>query len=231
MDKNHIKVVAFDLGYTLVYNTREQQYMNYLQAKKSEASVEEVTRAYHLTDKTFMRHYQGMLGHPPHYFLPWYLGLVNHQLGKRFDLIEQTNYFLEQTDRSSYWQCFPWSRQVLESLKDKGYKIALLSNWDSSCRELLKELELHDYFDHILISSEVGIEKPEQRIFQLLLEQSGCQPEEIIYVGDNYYDDVIGSRKAGIETILINRFDNIGIEEINDCRIIGSTQELLALLS
>lgn len=230
MSKKKIKLVAFDLGYTLVYNAREENYANYLAEKNIDISAKEIEQAFHYADKTFMRHYIGALGRPPQIVLPWYLGVINYRLKQQFDLIEQTQFFIDQTDMSSYWKCFPWTKDVLQGLKEKGYKLALLSNWDLSCRSLLKRLAIFDEFDYVLVSSEVDIEKPDQRIFEMLLEETGYEPDEILYVGDNYYDDVVGSRKVGIETILINRFGKIGIEEINDCQVVESTKELLTLL-
>lgn len=51
-----------------------------------------------------------------------------------------------------------------------------------------------------------------------------------MYVGDNYYDDVIGSSKVGMESCLINRFGNVGIEEIDSVRTISSVADLPRLL-
>lgn len=232
MTKNNhnIKLIAFDLGLTLVYNAREEYYIKYLKKHNIEISRQEIDLAFHYADKTFMRHYIGVLGRPPQYFLPWYLGIVNYRLGQLFDLNEQSKFIMDHTDMTTYWKLFDWSKDVLKSLIEKGYEVALLSNWDLSCRELIKNLGIFDLFDYVIISSEIGIEKPDERIFKRLMEKSGYKANEILYVGDNYYDDVEGSRKVGIETVLINRFGNAGIEEINDCQVIQSTKDLLPLL-
>jgi putative hydrolase of the HAD superfamily len=226
-----INLIAFDLGYTLVFNHREDYYMRYLEKVGVNRSKDEVEAAFHKADKTFMRYYIGVLGKPAETYLPWYLGNITYHLNLKLNLIELTEYFMAQNDNSApYWDAFHWTKHVLESLKQKGYQVALLSNWDLNCRKILKQLNLYDYFDYILVSSEVDVEKPDPRIFQLLIEESGYKPEEILYVGDNYYDDVVGSRKVGINSVLINRFDSFGIEEINDCQVITSTKELLTLL-
>lgn len=227
---NNIKLIAFDLGYTLVFNAREEYYLRYLEKHQIDIPRDKINLAFHHTDKLFMRYYIGALGKAPEHFLPWYLGIVNYKLDISFDLNDQSRFFLDQTDMRSYWQLFSWSKKVLKTLLERGYELALLSNWDESCRELIKDLEIYDYFNYVIISSEVGIEKPDKRIFEWLLSQTGYHPEEILYVGDNYYDDVVGSRKVGIETILINRFGQIGIEEIDDCEVIASTEELLHIL-
>src|SRR5690606_17952158 len=118
--------------------------------------LDEIHQAFHHADKIFMRYYLGVLGRPAQYFLPWYLGIINHKLKQDFDLIEQTAFFINQTDMTSYWKCFPWTKDVLVELKENGYMVALLSNWDPSCRSLLEGLGIYDEFDYILVSSEVG---------------------------------------------------------------------------
>ena len=73
----------------------------------------------------------------------------------------------------------------------------LISNWDPSCRSVLEQNGLTPYLDPILVSSEVGVEKPDRRIFEKALELSGEDPRECLYVGDNYYDDGVGALKWG----------------------------------
>lgn len=229
VEQQKTKLIAFDLGYTLVYNSRETYYIKYLEKQNIKIDKEKVEHAFHQSDKIFMRYYIGALGQSPESFLPWYLGLINYTLGLELNLNEQSNYFMEQTSTITFWQLYPWTIEVLEKLKEAGYEIALLSNWDEGCRELLQDLSIKDLFSFLLISAEVQVEKPDKQIFEILMETSGYNAEEIIYVGDNYYDDVNGSRKVGIETILINRFGKFGIEEINDCKVISSTKDLLPL--
>lgn len=84
--------------------------------------------------------------------------------------------------------------------------------------------------DHIIVSSEVQVEKPDVRIFLKAAELAGVDPKQCLYVGDNYYDDVVGSAKAGMKPILINRFGTLGIEEITFERTLLSVEELPELL-
>ena len=89
-------------------------------------------------------------------------------------------------------------------------KLALVSNFDHPphVRSVLSELSLTPYFDSVVISAEVGIKKPDPRIFDSALEQTGLKPEEVIYVGDTE-DDTKAARAAGIVPIHIQR-DNEG---------------------
>jgi len=231
MKIGNLKIIAFDLGYTLAYNRREDQYLTFLESESIIVAREKVERAYHRADKTFMRSYHGVLGNPPEFYMPWYIGLVNYYLNLKFDLIKQVKFILEKGENNSpFWLAFPWTTRVLETLRAQGYRLALLSNWDLSCRDVLQQIGVYGYFDHILVSSELKVSKPDARIFEHLLEVSNYNPDEILYVGDNYYDDVIGAAKAGIKTVLINRFGKLGIEEIQVPYIVENTLELFDLL-
>ncbi|PLR75759.1 haloacid dehalogenase [Bacillus sp. V3-13] len=229
MDLEKIKVIGFDLGYTLLFNNREEDYQAYLFSKGLDVSVAKIEEAFHLADKIFFRMFPGVLGKKSETFFPWYIGVVNYQLNVRFDLFEQTDFILNQQGESS-WRPFPWTEEVLKGLKELGYRLVLLSNWDLSARHLIEQLGLAPYFDDLLISSELGIEKPDVRIFQELLSRTNSTPEEMLYVGDNYYDDVIGAEKAGIKTVLLNRFGKLGIEEIQGCPIFENTNELFSYI-
>ena len=89
-------------------------------------------------------------------------------------------------------------------------KLALVSNFDHPphVHSVLSTLGLTPYFDSIVISAEVGIKKPDPRIFDSAFEQTGLKPEEVIYVGDTE-DDTKAARAAGIVPIHIQR-DNEG---------------------
>lgn len=228
-----INFIWFDLGYTLVYQDREQVYVRYLAEQGVNIPQEQVEEAYHLADKHFMRDYPGVLSKERDTFFPWYLGVLNHSLGLHFDLTKQCRRILEiQRELECVgWRSFPFTRPVLENLKERSYGVGLISNWDHTARDVLERNGLLPLLDEIVISSEVGIEKPDRAIFQLALERAGITPEESLYVGDNYYDDVIGSERAGMQSYLINRFGTLGIEELDSVQLISSIQELPQRLS
>jgi putative hydrolase of the HAD superfamily len=223
--------VWFDLGYTLVYQEREETYRQFWLEQGIELSLEDIEQAYHLTDKLFMREYPGALGKQINTFMPWYLGVLNYKLGIRFDLHDQCCRLREiQTSQQSGWKPFPFSQSVLAQLKNASIGVGLISNWDASAKIVLEETGLLPYLDHIVVSSEVQLEKPDVRIFLRAAELAGVDPKHCLYVGDNYYDDVVGSSKAGMKPFLINRFGTLGIEEITFERTLLSVEELPKLL-
>lgn len=224
------KGIGFDLGYTLVYITREKPYQLALREMGIERSLEQIERAHHFADKFFMREFQGILGKQPETYYPWYVGIVNHYLGVSVDLFAFCEKLGDQREKNKHWELFPWTKKVLQQLLDNNYRLFLLSNWDHSARRVLQYLDLINYFDEIIISSEIGYAKPDKKIFRLALDRLKLSASEVIYVGDNYYDDCIGSGKLGIDTLLINRFDKFGIEEITHPTVITDIRDVISFL-
>jgi FMN phosphatase YigB (HAD superfamily) len=58
------------------------------------------------------------------------------------------------------------------------------------------------------------------------MNNAGVKPEECLFVGDNYYDDILGSRKVKMQSILINPYDNKGIEELTNIDTISNISKL-----
>ena len=103
----------------------------------------------------------------------------------------------------------PEAMPVLMDLKQRGKTVGLVSNFDhpSHVHRILSENGWADVFDTIIISSEVGVKKPDPAIFALALQQTGIAPADAVYVGDTQ-DDVAGAIAAGIQPIIITRTDN-----------------------
>lgn len=96
---------------------------------------------------------------------------------------------------------------AMEYLKEKGYKFALISNFDyaPTAYKLLEKYDLKKYFEQIFVSIEVGWRKPSKKIFQSALDGCNINNEEVIHVGDNFGADIVGAYDIGIDTIWINR--------------------------
>jgi putative hydrolase of the HAD superfamily len=219
--------IWFDLGYTLLYLKREEPFLQTLREFNLDADPREVERAFHLTDKYFMREFPGLLGGDRRYYMPWYFGVIQYRLGLRFDLCLFFQRWQQRIGTQiDSWHPYPFTVDVLEELRRKGYRMGIISNWDDSARAILKKHGLDRFFEHIIISSEVGWEKPAAEIFQKAIRAASVDPDECTYVGDNYYDDAVGSRKAGIEPLIVNRYGNLGIEELDGCSVICDIRDL-----
>lgn len=118
------------------------------------------------------------------------------------------------------WQEFvPLDRQAHDVLERLGSnrKLALISNFDHPphVHELLAEHQLDRYFEQITVSADIGIKKPDPRIFAPALLATGLEPSEVVYVGDSP-EDIEGARAAGITPILIRRDDQRDSNEALD---------------
>jgi len=215
------KYIWFDLGYTLLKLKREENFQNILADLGFNITVDQIEKAFHLTDKLFMRRYPGLLGKWRGYYMPMYLGNMIHTLGIRTDicpLYEEWRKKLENPFK--VWIPFDHVMEELTRLSKEGYRLGVISNWDKTAVPLLDLHGLTPLFENIIISSEVGFEKPDTEIFKIALDRASVSVEDCLYVGDNYYDDGIGSRKAGMDFVIINSFGTLGVEEIKDCAII-----------
>lgn len=121
----------------------------------------------------------------------------------------------------------PELHEVLPSLRTAGFKLGVLSNRTQPFAEQMVELKLADYFEFIKAAGELGAWKPNPQIFVPLLEHFSLAPEEAVYIGDNYYADVVGARAAGLEPIL---YDPRELFPDADCIRITSFTELSEIL-
>lgn len=126
---------------------------------------------------------------------------------------------------------YPCVTETLKALKDSGYILGLVSNRSNPCQEECERLGLLGYFDFAYVAAEVDAWKPDPRIFNRALEITGSLPLRTIYVGDNYYADVLGAQKASLQAVLVDPNGTFsGSDFIQDCTIIHSIQELNSIL-
>jgi len=98
----------------------------------------------------------------------------------------------------------PGAMAALTLVRARSLRAAVISNSNGSVRAILDRLGLLSSLDFVLDSSELGVEKPDPRIFRLALERARLAPEEAVYVGDIYSVDVLGSRAAAMRAVLLD---------------------------
>ena len=97
---------------------------------------------------------------------------------------------------------------TLARLREQGLRLGLVTNRSQSLEpDFLDRIGLAPYFDTVVVAADVGIWKPDPRIFHLTLERLGASPEAAVHVGDNYFADVQGARKAGLTALLFDPHD------------------------
>jgi epoxide hydrolase-like predicted phosphatase len=100
--------------------------------------------------------------------------------------------------------------EIMKSLKDKGYKIGLLSNNGITLRQRLEEQGILQLFDTAIISAEVGYQKPQPEIFELLFNGLGVDSGEVIFV-DDAKKSLEGAENIGYTPVLF--INNQKLEE------------------
>jgi FMN phosphatase YigB (HAD superfamily) len=112
---------------------------------------------------------------------------------------------------------------IILNLREDGYILGVVSNRDNPYEDEIDEMGMGDYFHFSLAAGEVNSWKPEPGIFQAALELSESTAQETIYIGDNYFADVVGARRAGLRPVL---YDPKGIFHDPGCPVIVSFDEL-----
>jgi len=121
----------------------------------------------------------------------------------------------------------PGARDAIRGVKAAGLVAGVVSNSNGSVRTLLDGAGLAADLDFVIDSALVGVEKPDPRIFHLGLERAGVAAHEAVYIGDLYSIDVLGSRAAGLGSILL---DPRGFWGPRDCDMARDLGAALALI-
>ena len=104
---------------------------------------------------------------------------------------------------------FPEVKEVLNNLKEKNYKLAILSNGTPSLlNELVKSNNLDSIFDDIFSIEEVGIYKPSSKVYDIPIKKFKIQKDEVVFLSANTWD-VSGGGNYGYCSVWVNRNNNI----------------------
>ena len=104
------------------------------------------------------------------------------------------------------WRAFDDVVPAFERLRARGVRIGIVSNWDSRLARSSRRSRAGSPPRHVVIcSAEVGLHKPDPRIFELACRRLGVEPAEAAHVGDHYYADVLGAQVAGLRPVLLDR--------------------------
>jgi putative hydrolase of the HAD superfamily len=115
------------------------------------------------------------------------------------------NSLWEEFRGGSAWRRFPDADFALPALKRAGLRLAVISNWDERLESTLNELDLSGFFEQVLVSETVGLQKPDPAIFAEAARRLDLKPCDILHVGDHYREDIQGALSAGFEALRIVR--------------------------
>ena len=135
------------------------------------------------------------------------VGRVLERCGVAAEVLDREAYFAElyeEFTRPGVWELFPEVRAVLENLRGH-YRLGVISNFDGRLRTILQHLGIAGHFQPIVISSEVGADKPDRWIFQHALESAGVPPSAALHVGDDPVRDWHAAESVGLRCFRLAR--------------------------
>lgn len=129
----------------------------------------------------------------------------------------------------------PETFSILLYLKSKGYKVGLITNGKELKQwEKLVRLGMYPFFDDVVTSESVGIEKPDPKIFKIAMERLGVTSGTSLMVGNNFDADILGACNAGMQSMLINsrlsEKQKAKLEELDCLRDVREINNLLDLM-
>jgi putative hydrolase of the HAD superfamily len=129
------------------------------------------------------------------------LNISNEEADKKFRL------YLQYFQRN--WTAYNDVIRSLDFLKSQGFELGIISNGDFDQQvNKLKQIGINNYFSYIITSSQVGVAKPNSKIFKEAATRINQDIKECYYVGDRLDTDALGSKDAGMTGIWINRLDD-----------------------
>ncbi|MES5938919.1 MULTISPECIES: HAD-IA family hydrolase [unclassified Bacillus cereus group] len=130
--------------------------------------------------------------------------------------------------------CFSIDQNTIHFLNHikSHFKIGIITN-GSTHRQKAKIINtnLNNYFDTIIISEEVGLSKPDKRIFELALNKLNVQPEDVLFIGDDLEKDIAGPQNANINGVWFNPQKIKNTTEIQPYAEINTLDSLLSYVT
>lgn len=97
---------------------------------------------------------------------------------------------------------------LLDRLKAMGLRLAIISNCSSEEVKVIRQSKIYEYFDQVILSYEVKMQKPDVRIYQEGSELLGVAADECIFVGDGGSNELEGAKSAGMKAIQAKWYTN-----------------------
>jgi putative hydrolase of the HAD superfamily len=160
----------------------------------------------------------------------WWFDIV-HNVFYRVGMFERFDEFFEQVfqvfEDPRSWVLFPETHAVLTRLRQEGFELGIISNFDSRLFPVMRGLGIERFFDTVTIASLARAAKPAPHIFEIALEKHAVDPDEALHVGDSVRDDVEGATKAGLTGVLLDR---VGRSQASGGHVIRTLEGLFPLV-
>lgn len=151
------------------------------------------------------RHIEGNIGYRTEEGLAGFKRLNAKLTGAEIGIEAPDEVLAEVAERRISFNPYPESEAVLRCLREMGTRVFVVSNWDIELVRVLDDLGWSHYFDGVIASAVVGVEKPEGKIFEEALRAGGIPHDRVVHVGNDPITDVAGASEADIDTVLVDR--------------------------
>jgi len=135
----------------------------------------------------------------------------------------------EEFGKPTRWETYPDVLPTLAALRRGGYTMGVISDWGIVLGPILRDLNLIQYFDALIISAVTRHGKPSPFLYESALQRVNSIPDYSLHIGDSYIQDVLGARSVGITPVLLDRPRRVEPRNV-DCLLVHSLDELLDLL-
>jgi putative hydrolase of the HAD superfamily len=136
--------------------------------------------------------------------------LVLNNVAPSLNELDRDNFFevaYEHFAEAGVWEVYPEVVEVLENLEPR-FELAVVSNFDGRLRMILEHLSISKFFKHVFVSSEIGADKPDSKIFQHALSFSGFAADQVLHAGDDPDRDWKAATVAGLSIFELDRSKN-----------------------
>jgi HAD superfamily hydrolase (TIGR01549 family) len=205
MPKFNVKAVLLDFGGTLVHSHEPtwQEYMRTLTLTiKNHGHPISLAQLSTGLDKLYIPNTQGKFKDCTQY---WTTILKQQHIRPDATIIQELDNIRKQTVPQLY-RPYAHAIQTMSKLQ-KRYRLALVSNCTMSTRDEINNLSLTKFFEHMSLSSEVGVRKPDKRIYLDTLKALKLEGHECIFIADEI-GDLEGARALDMKTLLVRQGSN-----------------------
>lgn len=207
------KHLFFDLDHTLwdfEENAKETLYdifeLNGLEAKGVDDFDEFFKHYSYHNERLWDRYTKGFIKQEELRWKRMWLALLEFKIGDENLARQMAFQFLERLPFKT--KLFPYAVEILTYLKDKGYKLHLLTNgFDAVQHHKLQSSKITDFFVEVITSERSNSLKPAREIFEFAMKTCDTTADECIMIGDNLDADIQGAINAGIDTIFVNHLN------------------------
>ena len=210
----HYTTMVFDVGGTLLRFDLDKLARAYLGACAAQglsldfARVRAVVEALELElpARTQQRRISLEEGYGTNFWDDFY-GEGFRRLGIAGDMSAAVVDIRERFQRAEYEALFADVLPTLAALAARGVTMGILSNYSPNCEDVLRQVGIHSYFSFFVVSGLAGVEKPDPRIFDLVVRAANRSRSEIVYIGDSLFHDIQGAARGGLDALLVDRFN------------------------